>query len=540
MGLASPFFFLSGVPATMLATGLQTACTQEMGHGRIDSVNRQFNETITFAATCMALLTLLLFLFNGPLVFLFGARGNAADLHGLTSQYLYGLSFDAAPFVLASILTPIVVLDNGNGTAIVASILGGTVNIACDILAVKLGFGLMGVGAASALSAFTSFSILATHFFLRKSIVRFTPSRFHWKTIQKIIHHGLPNAVHSAAGMLRSILLNALVAHTGSSIGISVLTIQNTVMDFVDILSVGVAGAVAVLTGIAFGEVNGDDILGVGKLGHRYILALSAAVVIMLTLFHAPIAQIFLSTDSEAFPLLNFVLFCIAVGTPFSALIYSRVSSLQAMCKEKKAQQLEALSNLIFLIAFAALLSIPFGARVVFLAFPSSKIVAIFAIFFFYERKSGKILPRPKDYLDLDPKFFRRENDMISCPFSSITDSVLSSEQIRLFCKGHQLDNRRCILSSLCAEEIMTNIVTHSRKSEKRRLLAEIRVTIVEGQVILCVKDNGMPFNLSRMASLLSQTESLVDNIGMKMICSSAEEINYYRAYHMNTTIIKV
>ena len=540
VGLASPFFYLSGIPATALATGLQTLCTQNLGRGQIDSVSRYFNETLAFAACLMALMTAALFFFNRQLAFLFGARGNAADLLELTSGYLHGLTFDAAPFVLSSILTPIVVLDNGNGTVMVSSILGGVTNIVFDIVAVKSGWGLVGVGYASALSAAVSLAVLSTHFFRKNSIIHFRPARLRWQTILSVTKHGLPNTVHAEAGILRSIALNALVAFVGGGVGVSVLAIQNTITDFVDILAVGVAGAVGILSGIAFGEVNGEELKGIGVLAHRYILVISVAVIACLTCFAAPIGRLFLDAGSESWPLLRFAILCVAVSTPFSALIYSRVNYLQAVGIGKKAQRLEAFSNLICLLAFAAAFALLFGVQGVFLAFPASKAAVLAAIYILYARKTNRLRPRARNYLGLDPVFFRQEQDMISYPFATLMDAALSSEQIRLFCNGHGLDERKCILASLCAEEIMKNIVTHSASARFGEPLAELRVTIADNRVILRIKDSGNAFNLSVLAKLLSQRESPHENIGMKLICASTDDISYYRIYRMNTTILKI
>ena len=129
---------------------------------------------------------------------------------------------------------------------------------------------------------------------------------------------------------------------------------------------------------------------------------------------------------------------------------------------------------------------------------------------------------------------------MISYPFATLMDAALSSEQIRLFCNGHGLDERKCILASLCAEEIMKNIVTHSASARFGEPLAELRVTIADNRVILRIKDSGNAFNLSVLAKLLSQRESPHENIGMKLICASTDDISYYRIYRMNTTILKI
>ena len=83
------------------------------------------------------------------------------------------------------------------------------------------------------------------------------------------------------------------------------------------------------------------------------------------------------------------------MSTPFSALIYSRVNYLQAVGIGKKAQRLEAFSNLICLLAFAAAFAQLFGVQGVFLAFPASKAAVLAAIYILYARKTNRLRPGP-------------------------------------------------------------------------------------------------------------------------------------------------
>ena len=564
VGLASPIFFIAGIPATCFSSGLQTVCAQEMGRGHIDEVNRKFSQTLLFVICFMIAATILMFLFVPKLAYLFGARGNAADLAGMTSSYLYGLCLDVGPFVIASVLIPAVILDNGSAIVMVSSVIGGIVNISCDLIMAVSGRGLFGIGLASAFSAIASLCTLLTHYLKKGNVISFQIVPVRWKEIEEVIRLGLPNAIHSLAGTVRSIILNSLIVSVGGSVGMSVMTIHTTIMDFVDIVAVGISGAVGIMSGIAYGEMNSEDIEGVVILGYRYIFVSSALTAGILIGFRKFIAGIFLSPDSQGFSLLLFTLMCIAAGTVFNALIYSRVSYLQAVEKAGSAQLVEASANFFCLVILAFILSVPFGVRGTFVAFFLSKAVVLISVFLLYERRSGKRLPGTKDYLALSKSFYQSPKDKIEYSVTSLEECALLSEQISLFCKGHRFHDRLTYYASLAAEEVVTNVILHGFgenqplqdgqeagpqekkprgpgiKNRKKKPVLDVCVTITDDSLIMRFRDNGMAFNLNTLAKMLSKRKDPFDKIGLKIICSVADKIDYYRIYGMNTTIIKV
>ncbi len=539
VGIASPFFFLSGIPATCLSAGLQTMCTQKMGCGKIEEVNQCFKEVITFTSYLMIVITAIVYIAAPQLAFLFGANGNSANLSGLTVTYLHGLAFDAAPYVLMSVIIPVVILDNGNRTVIISSVAGGIVNIVFDMLTVKQNWGLLGIGLSSALAAFVSLCILLTHFLGKNHIIHFGFAKIHLNTIFETIHLGEPNAFHSISGTLRAAFLNSIVVKVGGSIGMSVLTIHGTITDFIDIIFVGIAGATGVLSGIAYGEKNGEDIEKTNKLTQKYIFIVSVIGMLILILFRNTIAHMFLDIESNGYQLLLFAITCIACGLFFNAEMYARVSYLQAVKQVQSARNLEITANLFIFFVLIVIMGYSFGVKGIFVAFPVSKLIALLVHFSKYSVKTRKLIPSVPTLLELDENFFTDVKDMISYSFKNEEECVLSAEQIHLFCKGHQLSQKTAHMASLCAEEIMMNIISHSGTIQ-HRIEPEIRVTIADGKLIMHIRDCGTAFNISSLAKSLADTEEQFKNIGLKLICKSADEISYYRIYGMNMTIIKI
>ena len=317
VGVASPFYFLVGIIGTGVAVGLQTVCTKEMGSGNTTRMNYVFNETLEVALAVSLLFTLLVLAAASPMAFCFGARGTAAGLQQDTVLYLRGLSYEVVPYVLLSVLTPVVILDNGDGVVMISSFVGAISNIVFDVMAIRLNGGIWGMGMATSLSVILSFLVLMTHFLKKNRLLHLMPTRIVWADIKEILVLSGPKAVHQAAGMLRPIILNSLIVAAGGSMAMSVMSIRTSIADFVDVPAVGIAGAVGLLAGIGYGEVNGEDMEYVSIIALRSIVASSALITVLLLVFARPIAVFYLGEDSEAIPLMMYAIGTIAAGTFF-------------------------------------------------------------------------------------------------------------------------------------------------------------------------------------------------------------------------------
>ena len=541
VGLASPFFYLVGIPAACLGNGLQILCSRDMGRGKIDAVSRRFGGLISFTLISMSLFTLLVFLFIPQLALLFGAWGNAADLQDLISRYLYGLGIEVVPYVLQAVLIPIVILDNGNKKTMIAALVGGISNILFDILAIHFRWSLFGIGLGSSLSAIFSLIVLLSHFVGSKRIFRFRLKKPVWQDIRETIRTGQPNSFHALAGVFRTMGLNALVVQTCGNVYtvLAVLTLHGTLLDFIDILPVGIAGAVSILTGIAYGEHNGEEVLDTGIMAHRYIQIIgvisSSAAALGLPLF----ALLFPQLLDVRVTLILLAIGNLALGLIPGALIYSRVSYLQAITQEKQARLVDLVANLFFLLAFAFILTILFREYGLFTAFPLAKIATLLAIALYHKKKTGKAKLSPRDYTTLDSSFFSHPQDIIAYPVSTLKQSALASKQVRLFCKGHGLDARTAYLTGLCLEEAADSIIRRSKPKENDSV-CDLRITITKEALIIRIRDSGEAFNLTEIAEMMAKEEKTVEYLGIKIICASAQETSYFRVYEMNTIILRI
>ena len=528
--LAGPFFYMLEIPAAGLAAGIQTICAKELGAGRTDRVNRIFNQIFFFIAAVMAALTVLSFLFVPQMTVLFGARGNTAVLQPYAEQYLYGLSFEILPYVLFCIMTPAVILDNGGRLVSIASACGCAADIVLDMLSVHLGWGLLGIGIATSVSAAVFFLITMLHFVKRERFLRLRFLRIRFGELKDVFLSSVPKAMQSLSDTLRSLFFISLVSLTGGVVGTCVLSIHGTITYTVLILAKGIAGAYGIMTGICWGEKSGDDLKGNGVLAHRYTLISSVCVAVILSGCARPLSAALTDSDAAA-PLLTFAIYCICCTVPFSVLVQARISYLQAIERIRDAQLTGIAANLILLIISACLYAIPFGVRGVFMAFATSQILTLVSCWFVHWKRSGKAVPSGNDYLEMDDTFYTGPGDVISYPLETLEDCSLVSEQTVLFCRGHKIEDRKCFLAGICVEELTVNAVEHGLKHVKGIKSADIRVVIDGKDVIIRLRDGGPAFNLKHFADRLNEESKKKSGTGIKILLHFAKSVSYYRVY---------
>jgi len=540
VGLAHPYYSIAGIISGCISVGMQSMCTEEVGRGRIDKTNKIFSQAVVFGGLISLLVTVILVIFAPQISGILGARGAAENLREPTSIYLIGLAVGTPGFVLSAILAPAVQLDNGSKDVQNAALVCSITDIVVDILAAKLGLGLLGIGLATSLSNYANLLVLVLHFRKKDKIISFKPTKVEKDTILKMIYNGIEKLVRRAVNLVRPILINSLVIAAGGSMAMSVMSIRNSVNNFVEIPGTAIAGAVGLLAGLFYGEINKDDIKGVAHLAHKYDAICAIISTVLLFVLAKPIAVFYVGKDSEELPLLIFAIYCLALRSFFATLTISRVSYLQSLHKVKLAQLLTILLNLVYIVGCAYILSIPFGAYGIMAAFPVSEVLALVTIYIFYAVKTKRITPDPEEYIDLDESFDLGPGDVIDFPIKNADDAVLTSEQIMMFCKGHGIDSKKGYYASLCVEELAMNTIEHGFSSSKSSNTIDIRLVIRDGDIVVRLRDNCQSFNITKQAQLIQDNNDPASNPGVKIIYKLAKNISYYRTLETNNTIITI
>jgi len=538
VGIGYPIFSIAGLFSGILAMGMQSVCAKEIGRGNFKNFNTISSTTLTFGLLLTVLITIGAFSFADPLTRLLGARGNSADLFQPTKDYILGLSAGLPAIVMAAVLAPAIQLDNGASLVRKAALTDGATDIILDILAVKLGLGVFGMGLATSLSRYINLSILLLHFRKRDRMLHPSLRIVSLRTMLQILPKGSMMGVKRLANVIRPILINNYIIMLGGTAAMTALSVKNNVSSFADILGSGVAGAVPLLMGIAVGEKSTDDVLRVGKLVHRTTVFGTGAIAVAAALLASPIATFFVGTDPKLHSMAMFSVYMMAIELGLQTLLSSRVAYLNVISKFAESQLLQFSIKLLSIVPSVLVMGKLFGVYGVLSSFAVAYAVLLVIVYIVnaVRKKSAKL--SPTDYLRLGDSFDIAPGDIIELSVEDMEDASLVSQQVQMFCKGHKTEGKKSYYAALALEESARLIFEKNGFSPW--LSVDVRVIIQNGDIIMRIRDNGNSAYPFGGLGSDDENEDPLDNIGIRIVRKTAKDINYYHSLKINYTVITV
>lgn len=95
------------------------------------------------------------------------------------------------------------------------------------------------------------------------------------------------------------------------------------------------------------------------------------------------------------------------------------------------------------------------------------------------------------------------------------------------------------MLSGLAIEEMAGNIVQHGYSEDHKKHNIEVRVVHKDGSLILRIKDDCVPFDPADRRDLV-EPEDITKNIGIRMVYSMAESVQYQNILGLNVLTIRM
>ena len=537
-GIAYPIFSIVGVISGLIAAGMQVTCSQLVGRGKLKDVNRFFSQSLLFGGVLSVIVALLTILFARQFAVLLGASENAASLALPASQYLTGVAVGIPALVIVAILSPALQIDSGRKIIQTGAIIGSVADVVWDIIAVKLGWGLLGIGLATAVSFYLNLLYLCLYFLKKERMIHFAKPDVPLKDFWQMLLNGTEKATKRLANVIRPVFLNNIIIAYGGAAAMSALSIRNSIGNFTDISASGIAAAVSLLTGLYFGEMNEEAIIEVKKRGWKYIVSFSSVICAVLFIFAKPIASIYADNDA----VMEYVVFCIrmlSLQIGLQALLKSRISYLQAISRVVNMNLLLFASQLVLIVANAFILGKIFGVYGILSCFVVSDALSLIMVYVYYQIKTRKILPDMKELLNLPAEYYLKPGDVISLDIRDMDDAVITSEQIQLFCKGHKFDSKTCYYASLAFEEIASNIIKYGFPQNKNKdPIIDLRIVASAHTLVMRIRDNCPHFDITKKIAEVNESDDTMVGLGIKITSEIAKNIEYIHAFETNNIII--
>ena len=293
VGVCMPIIMIISAFAALVSSGGAPRASIHMGKGEQDIAEKILGGCLTLQLVISALLTVILLLFNRPLLLAFGASENtiayATDymaIYALGTVFVQ-LTLGMNAFVTAQGFTKISML---------SVVIGAVANIALDPLFIY-GFDMGVQGAALATILSQSLSCLWVVSFLvsKRSILRIKRANFTLSPgiILPCLALGSATFVMQASESVISVCFNSSLLGYGGDIAVGAMTILTSVMQFALLPLQGIAQGAQPILGYNYGAKNADRV----KKTYRILLitCLTYSLVIwgLVLLFPRAFASVF-------------------------------------------------------------------------------------------------------------------------------------------------------------------------------------------------------------------------------------------------------
>lgn len=540
-GIAAPIFTALSIFSVLLSMGMQVRCAQEIGRGNREKYCRLVSATLYVGAGAALIFTVLTLVAARPFAVLLGASGDASDLLEPAAEYLAAVVTGALPMILSAILAPALQLDTGRRIIQTGAIVGSAANVILDIAAVKIGWGLFGVGLATAAANYISFFYQCSFFLKKDRILHLVRPNVTVKEFIKMTGSGSAVVIRKFYGMVCPVVLNRIIISFGGVAAMSVFSVQNNFASFSVIISAGIASAVSLLTGVYYGEINEEAISEVNRYEHKMIVYFVGGASVLFIIFTKQIAGLYVPAGSETFPMAVFAIRMCGIRLPVSTLVESRIMYLQAIHRKRNLHLLVFAQNLLFVLLSAFVLGRLFGSYGILACYAGGSILSLLSVYIYSAVKCRKIWPTRKDYLLLPEHYYLHRGDVISLDIRSQEDVTLGWRQIRMFCMGHHADSRTAYFAAMVFEELASNIIRYGfPQNSSSSPMIDLRVVISENNLVLRLRDNCPKYDITRqIAAAKEPGGDPTHNIGTRIVSRIASDITYLNTFDTNSLIIR-
>ena len=540
-GVAHPIFSIAGVFGGMFATGMRTMCTKELGRGDVAGFNRIFSMTMYLGTLFSVAVTIILFVAARPLAIILGASGKGVELASLAAQYLRGVLLGLPAIIITGSLVSAIQLDSGRKRVMVASILCSALNIVFDFIAVATHMGMFGIGLATAVAQYLEVAYLLLHFRTKDCMITFAPLKTNIKEILQLMSYGSEKAVRRLSNVVKPIFMNKLIIFYGGTIAMTAMSVQNSVTDFTAFFAVGLADTIALMVGVFYGEINELGIQQSVKCALRYCNIFCGGICVLFLVLARPIAMLYIVEEGELLDLTVFAIRMIALQAPMDGILRSWITYLQATVHIRNMQILTIISKLVYVVFSAFVLGYAFGAYGILASYLVSSFLSLLTMRLYYTFKLRKGIPDLSDYLDLPEHFTMEPGDVIDLDVRDTEDVSVTSEQIRLFCKGHKIKDSIGFKAAVCYEELTSNIVLHGFPKCKKDPGIDLRLVYNPKELVIRIQDNCPAFNVERQIAMAVNDGTLnpEEKLGLRVLGGMADDIKYVHSLETNNVILR-
>lgn len=539
VGLYSPIQMLFTAIGMMLTGGAVILCGKYMGQNQQDKLQNVFSLDVIFSVLLSTAFIVLFFALGA--FDLTGVITRDAAVRPIFNRYLLGQAIGVLPFVLGNQLSAFLSIENKGSRTTIASLVYIVVNILLNFLFVRvLRMEAFGLALASSLGLWVFLVMQAQYFFTGRSHMCFRVKQLRWGELGEILHVGIPGALSNGYQTARGLILNWLLEAFVGTVGISAFAAANNLLSIAWAIPTGMLAVSRMMISVSIGEEDRQTLTDVMRVMFRRFIPLMCVVAAAIILGAEPLTRIFYRDPAEpVYRMTMWGLRILPLCMPLSIILMHFVCYGQASGKSGLVHILSLLDGVVCVAGFAALFIRVIGMNSVYIACVFNGVVTTIVIVGYSWLRKGHF-PRNMEELMVIPESFGvSEDQRMDLTIRTMEEVVSLSQQVQSFCREKGVDERRAYLSGLAMEEMAGNIVAHGYTKDRKRHYIDVRVVHKDGDVILRLKDDCVPFDPGERQKL-AEADDVAKNIGIRMVFKTARDVQYQNILGLNVLTIRL
>ena len=295
VGIAKSIYSFIGIVSGLLAVGMQSRCTHELGKGDIKDFNRIFSAVFYVSVVVSLIFGVAVFFGAEPMAVLMGASGNGATLVKNAADYLRGIAIGIPSTIIAMVLSVACQIDSAKERVRKSTLIYFVGDVVLDYVAVKLHLGVFGIGIATSVAYYLQLVYLLFHFRDKNRMLVFTKFSINPEELFSVLSLGTEKALRSFSNFISPVIVNRIILLFGGTIAMSAFSIQKDLVNFTEIFASGLANATALQAGVYYGEMNSEAMLAMGRSAHKYCALFLGLTGLGLIFLSRPIAMLYIS-----------------------------------------------------------------------------------------------------------------------------------------------------------------------------------------------------------------------------------------------------
>ena len=532
MKLAIPVYSVISLFGAWICSGMSIRIAQDLENGNKNEANRTFRCGMTAALIISAAMFAAGLLLSGSLARLFAGEIREAAVLLQVKQYVRVILCGAVFVIFQNILSTLTMMEGRGRSIALSSVVIFFTDIIGDIAAVRLDLGIRGIALASIFAYTCSLLVFLPRFGKGNAFFRIDGLGLYSDKIRPIILSGSPMAVRYVCEMLAPLLINRIMIHYGTMDGLAALSIQDAMHYLPHSFCAGTAATVLMLTGIYSAEQSREDLTFVRQFFVYYCIVIGALISFGLAYGSGTMLMVF-TDDPELLALGQRAFIWYLSGLSFVGINLCIIAYFQAMGKHRTARIMNAVHILILPCIVTWIMAGRYGMEGIYAAFAIHEYIFSVACFLIYLFMGKKNRRRSVNGASWDLTRFSVERHL-----RTIEEVIAMSNEVTDLCRQNGIEAKQALHTGLCLEELGVNAIEHNVKV-RHRVHLRVRFVIGEKWLILRLRDDGRPYDLTQAYSLINP-EDPSSHIGLRLVYASADKVQYSSFLGLNNVCIRL